>query len=287
MNFYSTYNIKSVSNSLTKFIEAIAKIQKFGNFVMMNRKIFGLIGRKLGHSWSARYFNDRFERENINAEYRNFEMDDPLAELPELIDRLPQLSGLNVTIPYKQTVMELLDAVSQEASEIGAVNVIGIDRSGDRPFLTGYNTDVIGFRETIRPLLADAGISEGNALVLGSGGASRAVCYALKQLGLAPVIVSRHPAAGQIGYDSVTPEQMETHRVIVNTTPAGMYPDTGTMPPLDPDLTGSGNVVYDLIYNPDPTRWLERCAVNGATVCGGLGMLYRQADEAWKIWNNE
>lgn len=252
----------------------------------MKRRIFGLVGRRLGHSWSAGYFAGRFEREHIPAVYLNFEMEDPLVQLPALVESLPELAGLNVTIPYKQTVIGLLDSLSPEAEAIGAVNVIRIDRrDGESPRLTGYNSDAIGFALSVRPLLVRAGLHGGGALVLGSGGASRAVVYALRQLGFDPAVVSRTPRDGQIGYDSLTPQIMKTHRVIVNTTPAGMWPDTEAMPPLDPALTGPGFVVYDLIYNPDPTRWLALCAERGATVSGGLEMLHRQADEAWRIWN--
>lgn len=254
----------------------------------MDELVFGLVGRRLGHSWSANYFAEKFEREGIRAVYRNYEMEDPLTELPLLVAGNPRLVGLNVTIPYKQTVTGLLDELSPEAREIGAVNVIRIERRGDdTPRMSGYNTDAVGFGSTIEPLLRREQIAWGPALVLGSGGASRAVAYALRRLGLEPLTVSRTPSQGQIGYGEVTPALMRDCRVVVNTTPAGMWPDTESMPPLDPALTGPGDVVYDLIYNPDPTRWLAECARRGATVCGGLPMLRAQADAAWHIWQEE
>ena len=250
---------------------------------MPNHEIYGLVGRALGHSWSASYFADFFARTGRDAEYRNFEIADLASEFPVLIDSTPQLRGLNVTIPYKQQIIPLLDALSPEAQAVGAVNVITIEpRAGRRPLLTGHNTDIIGFRETIRELIS--GGNHRSALVLGNGGASRAVCHGLRQLGVSPVVVSRTPEAGQLGYADLTPDVMHSHTVIVNTTPLGMWPNTDAMPSVPLDLVDSRHVCYDLVYNPDPTLWLRECSRRGAAVCSGLAMLHRQADAAWKIW---
>lgn len=247
------------------------------------KTIYGLVGRHLGHSWSRNYFTDRFAREGVDAAYLNFEMEDPVAELPQLIADTPALSGLNVTVPYKQTVMPLLDEISPEAEAIGAVNVIAIERSDAGLRLTGHNTDCLGFRESLRPLLGDA-TRHTRALVLGTGGASLAVCHALRQLGIEPQRVSRHSGPDTLTYDELTPGIVASHTVIVNTTPCGMWPDTGSQPPFPTQLVGSGHICYDLVYNPSPTAWLKACAARGAVTTDGLAMLRLQADASLRLW---
>ncbi|MDE6556835.1 MAG: shikimate dehydrogenase [Duncaniella sp.] len=245
-------------------------------------RLFGIIGRPLGHSFSATYFNDKFRDEHIHAEYRKFELPD-IGDLMELLSEYTQLEGLNVTIPYKQLAIPYMDEMDPEASAIGAINVIRISwDENDEPVMKGFNTDVIGFRDSIRPLLND---DRRKALVLGTGGASKAVVYGLRSLGVEPTLVSRTPGEGMLGYADLTPEVMEEHNVIVNATPVGTYPDVDECPPIPYDLLTPAHLCYDLVYNPDPTLFLRRAAEHGATVKSGLEMLYIQAREAWRIWN--
>lgn len=240
--------------------------------------MYGLIGNPLGHSFSADFFNAKFRKEGINEKYELF----PLAEigrLPALLESHPELEGLNVTIPYKEAVIPYLTALSGDAREIGAVNVIKISDNGKT--LTGYNSDAIGFRDTITPLIKPY---MRKALVLGTGGASRAVAYVLRGLGLQVTKVSRHPGAGELSYDALSPAVMETSHVIVNTTPLGMWPDTDRMPPVPYHLLTPGHLCYDLVYNPEVTKFMELAAKQGATVKNGLDMLHGQALAAWRIW---
>ena len=244
-------------------------------------KLYGLIGFPLGHSFSQQYFNTKFEAEGINAQYRNFELPD-IGDLMELIAEYPDLSGLNVTIPYKQAVIPYMDDMNPVAREVGAVNVIKFTRKGNDLRLTGYNTDVIGFTDSIVPMLGD-GHTKG--LVLGSGGASRAVVYSLRQLGVEPQVVSRTARPGVITYGELTPEVMATHTVIVNTTPLGMYPNVDECPDIPYDLLTPQHLCYDLLYNPDETLFMKRAAEHGAKTKNGLEMLMLQAFASWDIWN--
>ena len=244
-------------------------------------KLYGLIGFPLGHSFSQQYFNTKFEAEGINAQYRNFELPD-IGDLMELIAEYPDLSGLNVTIPYKQAVIPYMDEMNPVAREVGAVNVIKFTRKGNDLRLTGYNTDVIGFTDSIVPMLGE-GHTKG--LVLGSGGASRAVVYSLQQLGVEPQVVSRTARPGVITYGDLTPEVMATHTVIVNTTPLGMYPNVDECPDIPYDLLTPQHLCYDLLYNPDETLFMKRAAEHGAQTKNGLEMLMLQAFASWDIWN--
>ena len=244
-------------------------------------KLYGLIGFPLGHSFSQQYFNTKFEAEGINAQYRNFELPD-IGDLMELIAEYPDLSGLNVTIPYKQAVIPYMDEMNPVAREVGAVNVIKFTRKGNDLRLTGYNTDVIGFTDSIAPMLGE-GHTKG--LVLGSGGASRAVVYSLRQLGVEPQVVSRTARPGVITYGDLTPEVMTTHTVIVNTTPLGMYPNVDECPDIPYDLLTPQHLCYDLLYNPDETLFMKRAAEHGAKTKNGLEMLMLQAFASWDIWN--
>ena len=243
-------------------------------------KIYGLIGFPLGHSFSQDYFNQKFDAENIDARYINFEIPE-IGDLKDVLARNPNLAGLNVTIPYKQQVIPLLDEMDPEAAEIGAVNVIKFIRRNGRLTLKGYNSDIIGFRDSIAPLLTDC---HTHALVLGTGGASKAICYALKSLGIAPQLVSRKPAEGVITYGDLTPEIMATHKIIVNTTPLGMYPHIDECPDIPYSLLTPDHLCYDLLYNPDVTRFMKRSSDAGAEVKNGLEMLLLQAFAAWNIW---
>ena len=241
---------------------------------------YGLIGYPLGHSFSISYHNQRFADEGINAKYFNFEIP-TIDDLAAVIDKNPELKGLNVTIPYKQKVMPFLDYISPEARAIGAVNVIRVTHSGKKTVLKGYNSDVIGFTQSIEPMLEDY---HKKALILGTGGASKAIAYGLKSLGLEYVFVSRYQRPGTIQYERITPEVIHEYNVIVNCTPLGMFPKTEACPQLPYEDMDERNILYDLIYNPDETLFMRRGAEHGATVKNGLEMLLLQAFASWEFW---
>lgn len=245
------------------------------------QQLYGLIGRTLGHSFSRDYFNRKFEAEGIDAEYVNFELPD-IGDLMEALAETPNLCGLNVTIPYKEQVIPYLNALSDNARAIGAVNTIAVDydsRGGIT--LTGHNTDVVGFTDSIRPLIKPDML---RALILGTGGASKAVAHGLRELGIVPTFVSRSPGEGRLTYADLTPEVMQEHLVIVNTTPLGMWPAVDSAPDIPYNLLTPSHLCYDLIYNPDVTTFMRRASEQGATVKNGLEMLLLQAFAAWQIW---
>ena len=216
---------------------------------------YGLIGYPLGHSFSVSYFNEKFKSENIDAEYINFEI--PTIEaLPAVLASNPELKGLNVTIPYKEKVISYLDQVSPEARAIGAVNVIRISHKGNNIILKGYNSDVIGFTKSIEPMLEKW---HKKALILGTGGASKAINYGLRSLGIKTVFVSRYERPGTIQYHRITPEIVKEYNVIVNCTPVGMYPHADACPMLPYEAMDSHTILYDLIYNPDETLFKPFC----------------------------
>ncbi|MBS5875632.1 MAG: shikimate dehydrogenase [Prevotella sp.] len=244
---------------------------------------YGLIGYPLGHSFSKSYFNEKFENEGINAEYINFEIP-TLDSLPEILASNPELKGLNVTIPYKEKVISYLDSISPEARAIGAVNVIRVDHKGNDTYLKGFNSDVIGFTKSIEPLLERF---HKKALILGTGGASKAVNFGLKSLGLETVFVSRFERPGTIQYSQITPDIIQEYNVIVNCTPCGMYPHIDECPQLPYEAMTSKNLLYDLLYNPDETLFMKKGAQHGATVKNGLEMLLLQAFASWEFWHNK
>lgn len=244
---------------------------------------YGLIGFPLGHSFSISYHNQRFVDENINAQYYNFEIAS-IDELAEVLDQNPELKGLNVTIPYKEKVMPFLDYISPEARAIGAVNVIKVIHEGKKIILKGYNSDVIGFTRSIEPMLEKW---HKKALILGTGGASKAVGYGLKSLGLETVCVSRYERQGTICYKDITPDVVKEYNVIVNCTPVGMYPKTEECPQLPYEALDSHNILYDLIYNPDETLFMKKGAEQGAQTKNGLEMLLLQAFASWEFWNGK
>lgn len=243
---------------------------------------YGLIGHPLGHSFSISYFNEKFQNEGIDATYENFDIPS-IETLPEIIDSNLELRGLNVTIPYKEKVISYLDSVSPEARAIGAVNVIRITHKGKETITKGYNSDVIGFTKSIEPLIEK---HHKKALILGTGGASKAVNYGLKSLGLDTVFVSRYERPGTIQYSSITPDVIKEYNVIVNCTPLGMYPKVESCPDLPYEAMDSHTLLYDLIYNPDKTLFMRRGEQYGATVKNGLEMLLLQAFASWEFWNN-
>ena len=245
---------------------------------------YGLIGYPLGHSFSISYFNQKFKDENINAVYENFEIPS-IDLLPEVLDSNPNLKGLNVTIPYKEKVIPFLDSISPEARAIGAVNVIKVIHEGKKVKLKGYNSDVIGFTQSIEPMIETR--FHKKALILGTGGASKAIDYGLKSLGLETVFVSRYERPGTIQYQSITPEVVKEYNVIVNCTPLGMYPKTEECPLLPYEAMDSRTILYDLIYNPDETMFMKRGAEYGANVKNGLEMLLLQAFASWEFWHEK
>lgn len=244
---------------------------------------YGLIGYPLGHSFSCNYFNEKFANEHIDATYVNYEIPH-IENLREVLASNPQLRGLNVTIPYKEKVISYLDTLSPEARAIGAVNVIRIEHQGKRTLLKGYNSDVIGFTQSIEPMLEPV---HKKALILGTGGASKAISYGLRSLGLETQYVSRTPKADAITYQDITPDMMNDYKVVVNCTPLGLYPHTDTCPTLPYEAMDRHTIAYDLLYNPDETLFMRRAAAQGATVKNGLEMLLLQAFASWEFWNDE
>jgi shikimate dehydrogenase len=244
-------------------------------------RTYGLIGYPLTHSFSRDFFNQKFASEGIPARYLNFELPD-IGDLMEVIAEYPDLAGLNVTIPYKEQVLPYLAEIDDDAREIGAVNVIKFVRKvGNDIRMKGYNSDVIGFSDSIKPYLK---AQHTKALILGSGGAAKAVRRGLLNLGVEPVYVSRKPREGAITYADLTPEVMASHKVIVNTTPLGMYPHVDECADIPYDLLTSEHLCYDLIYNPDVTLFLKKSAERGAVTKNGLEMLLLQAFASWRIW---
>lgn len=249
---------------------------------MKNKKL-GLIGYPLTHSFSAKYFADKFKNENIeDYTYENFEIP-KIEDFPNVIKSNPDIVGLNVTIPYKQQIIPFLDELDEEAKEIGAVNTIKIIQTENGVKLKGYNTDIYGFRETLKPLLKQ---NHYKALILGTGGAAKAVEYVLKKIGLSILYISRNPSSEkERGYEELNQFAVQDYPVIVNSTPIGMHPKVDNCPSIPYHHLTSNNLLYDLIYNPDQTLFMKKGAEQGAITQNGLGMLKLQAEKAWEIWN--
>lgn len=264
---------------------------------------YGLLGHPLGHSFSKKFHNERFEKLGINAEYVNFDLDS-IDLVLAVLQEDTALRGLNVTIPYKQQVMQFLDELDPVAERIGAVNTVKVMKASEGVstklpglFLKGYNTDIIGFRDSIKPLLIDAGIlgddslvanntnsSAAKALLLGTGGASKAVKVALEDMGIEPVYVSRSSASGRLTYDELTAEMMKDYLVIVNCSPVGMFPHVEECPSIPYEALTPHHVCYDLIYNPAETLFLSKARAQGAKVMSGGAMLEGQAIASYEIW---
>lgn len=232
---------------------------------------YGIIGKPLEHSYSARYFTDKFIREGVDAEYRLYERDD----LSDIAVLMQALHGFNVTYPYKQSIMPYLHAIDDVAQAIGAVNVVCQGK--------GYNTDWIGFKESITPHLLD---TDKRVLILGTGGVSKAVQYALLQMGMTFTLVSRYPNTHAIGYDNITEQVIQSHSVVVNCTPLGMLPDIYSLPPIPYEYITDRHLLYDCVYNPERTAFLREGEAKGARIVNGKDMLYLQADAAYEIWKN-
>ena len=243
---------------------------------------YGLIGYPLGHSFSKGFFTDKFSSQGIDAEYVNYELP-TIEDFPLIVNSSPLLRGLNVTIPYKEKVIPFLDVVSKEAREIGAVNAIRIEHRGNHVRLHGHNTDVTAFADSIEPLLKP---HHKKALVLGTGGASKAICYALtKKLGLEVIFVSRYERPNTVTYQNLDADAVHEYEVIVNCTPVGMFPKNGEAPQIPYEALGPNNLLFDLVYNPDPSLFLKKGAAQGAAVKSGLEMLILQAMASWRFWN--
>ncbi len=241
---------------------------------------FGLVGKSLSHSFSKIYFEEKFRREQISdAAYSLFELAD-IQEIIPFSQQHPDLVGFNVTIPYKQTVIPYLDALSDEAAAVQAVNTVLIQRTGDRLLAKGFNTDIIGFRQSLQGF----GIPE-RALVLGTGGAASAVTHVLEGLGCRCTAVSRDKKRG-LPYSSLTTETIRRHRLIVNCTPLGTFPDIHKKPDIPYEGISGEHFLYDLVYNPAETAFLKEGAHRGAKVLNGLPMLHAQAEAAWRLWNS-
>ena len=247
---------------------------------------YGLIGRRLGHSFSARYFNEKFAREGVDARYDLYEIES-IGALSVLIDREPELRGLNVTIPYKQEIISTpgLDFLSEAAREIGAVNTVKIVRDNNGIRLEGHNTDAIGFGDSLGNIMANRPEIT-KALILGAGGgAAKAVEYVLRnRFGMEVTGVSRHAKDRRLSYSDLTPEIVKEHHLIVNCTPLGMWPDTDKCPEIPYQGVTEHHIGFDLVYNPEETLFMKRMTEPGAICCTGLEMLHGQAEASWKIW---
>ena len=245
--------------------------------------LYGLIGYPLSHSFSKKYFTEKFEKENIKeSKYEMFEIKD-IAELPNIIKNNPNLKGLNVTIPYKEAVLKYLDKTDESVKKIKAVNVIKINKEGQ---LVGYNSDYHGFKKSLLKFLP-AEYSGIKALVLGSGGAAKAVKATLEDLAIPFKIVSRKKEGTNLSYEQVTKEVTDAYKLIINTTPLGMYPNIKDSPYLPYTSITPEHYLFDLVYNPLETLFLVKGKSKGARTKGGLEMLHFQAEKAWEIWNNE
>ena len=241
---------------------------------------YGLIGKTLSHSFSKKYFEDKFRRENISAAYENYEIDS-IEKFPIIIKENPQLRGLNVTIPYKEKIIPFLDEIDEITKKIGAVNTIKIDPVTKKT--KGFNTDYYGFKQSIKPFLES---QHQRALILGTGGASKAVKFVLNELGIPTLFVSRNPTKeNEISYHEVDSNLMKFYFLIVNTTPLGMYPNENEKPAIDYHLLTNQHLLFDLIYNPTETLFLKEGKKRNAQTVNGISMLKLQAEKAWEIWN--
>ncbi len=245
-------------------------------------KKYGIVGYPLGHSFSPGYFNEKFKNEGIDAVYEKYELP-VITDLMAITEYTQNLCGFNVTIPYKEKVMSYLDSVSPEARAIGAVNVVKVTEKEGKRYLSGYNSDVMGFSRSIKPLLE---AQHKKALVLGTGGASKAVVYGLHKLGLDTMLVSRFKKDNTIQYEQINEELLNEYTVIVNCTPCGMAPHFDECPLLPYESLSSRHLLYDLIYNPDETLFLKKGREQGAITKNGLEMLLLQAEGSWEIWNS-
>jgi shikimate dehydrogenase len=242
---------------------------------------FGLLGKNISYSFSSGYFTKKFEKLNLKKhKYVNFDIPE-IKDFPSIIEETPNLKGMNVTIPYKEEVMQYLDKLDDTAKEIGAVNTIKFTKRGD---LKGYNTDIFGFENSIKPFLKK---HHKKALILGTGGASKAVAYAFKRNDINFKFVSRNPSEkNQISYKDLSEEILEEYTVIVNCSPIGTFPNVNDAPKIPYQFITDKHLLFDLIYNPEETAFLKKGKEKGAAIKNGYQMLELQAEEAWRIWND-
>jgi shikimate dehydrogenase len=247
-------------------------------------RLYGIIGYPLGHSFSGKYFTEKFKKEKLTGcSFQNFEIENEGGFKKVLLNN-PDLKGLSVTIPYKRSIMSFLNNIDDDAKKIGAVNCIKIEHIDNTTVTTGYNTDVFGFEHSFKPLLKS---HHNKALVLGSGGASKAVVFVLEKMNIDYLIVTRSPhGCKHIRYGVLHKEIMKEHNIIINTTPLGMYPDINSFPDIPYEFINKDSFLFDLVYNPGMTLFLKKGSEQGATVKNGLEMLHLQAEKAWEIWNN-
>ncbi|MDR6967236.1 shikimate dehydrogenase [Flavobacterium arsenatis] len=246
---------------------------------MASKKQYGLVGRNISYSFSKAYFAEKFERENYkNHTYENFDIQE-IFEFPGILKNNPDLKGLNVTIPYKEVVIPFLDKMSKNALKIGAVNTIKFTSSGKTK---GYNTDFYGFKKSLQPILKP---HHQKALILGTGGASKAVAYALRLLGITYIFASREASEKTITYEQIHASTFEEYQIIINCTPLGTSPNVEVCPAIPYQYFSEKHIAYDLIYNPEETLFLKKAKENGAVTKNGHEMLVFQAEKAWKIWN--
>ena len=243
---------------------------------------FGLIGFPLTHSFSKKYFTEKFEKEQITSCIYDLYSIADAKEMMDLVEREPSLCGLNVTIPHKLNVISLLNEIDHAAKEIGAVNCIAIDHRDQKSYLKGYNTDVYGFSESLKPLLKP---QHQKALIFGNGGAAKAVKFVLNQLNIPYLIVVRNPEPGAILYSAITKNILSEYKLLINTTPLGMLPNLDSFPPIPYQFLDESHLTYDLVYNPDETAFLTKAKQQGTAIKNGLEMLYLQAERSWYIWN--
>lgn len=244
-----------------------------------SRKRFGLLGRNISYSFSKGHFTTKFEKEKYQGyTYENFDIQE-IAAFPEIIQKTAYLSGLNVTIPYKEDVIPFLDKLSKKAKKIGAVNTIKFTKKGK---LKGYNTDYFGFLKSLKPLLQP---HHKKALILGTGGASKGVAFALEELGIEYTFVSRKASEKAIDYNQLNAATFQEYQIIINSTPIGTSPNIEACPEIPYEFFTEQHIAYDLIYNPAETQFLKNAAARGAQTKNGLDMLIFQAEKAWEIWN--
>jgi len=243
-------------------------------------KQYGLIGKTLSHSFSAKYFNEKFEKEGItDCHYELFELEN-IADIHQLLQKNPNLRGFNVTIPYKEAILPYLDELDIVVQEIGACNCVKVEDGK----LIGYNTDVDGFMPTFLALME---MHHDKAIVLGNGGAAKAVIYSLEQWSLDPLVVARNPKnEKELPWNELTEEMVNSHKIIINTTPIGMWPHVNDFPDIPYQGIDRFHLVYDLIYNPEKTLFLKKAEEQDATIKNGMEMLEQQAETAWIIWNS-
>jgi shikimate dehydrogenase len=244
-------------------------------------RLFGLIGKNIGYSFSKKYFTDKFEKEELtDCLYENFDLQ-AISQFPKIIRENPTLKGLNVTIPYKEKIIPFLDKLNKKATKIGAVNCIKITKKGK---LKGYNTDYYGFKKSLEPLLQP---HHQKALILGTGGASKAIAFALEELGILYTFVSRSKREDALDYKFINATTFDNYQLIINCTPIGTLPNIEECPPIPYDFFTEEHIAFDLIYNPEETEFLKRAKAKNAVTKNGYEMLVLQAEKGWKIWNKE